>query len=171
MSKPTFTPVSSLLPGIDMPTVDSLEAAINEGIIDDLMCARPVPAVVTIKQVSTYDVHLLPNKIAELEAIAAERKRVQMQARQQWLDDMMKADCEPCEPVTPSIPEPIIGKIYECVDKGGSYECLGLAKPAGEAKDEISDVYAYRCTETGQLYFRLPGDFNERMRLKADIGI
>ena len=163
---PTFTPVSNLLPGIVMPTVDSLEAAINESIIDDLMGGRPIPATVTVKQVGTYGVNLSPEEIAALEAIAAERKQAQMQMRAQWLEEMMKLDSDSSEPVPPPPLPPIIGQIYECVGKGGSYECLGLAKPAGEAKDEIGEVYAYRCTETGQLYFRLPSDFNERMRLK-----
>lgn len=236
---PTFTPVGLVAIPSSFAT---LEEAIREAIIVDLIYGQ-VPNTVTVKQTSTHEVNLWPHELAELQAIAAERKQAQMQMRAQWVEEMMKLDSSELAPppiingllfkmtccASPEqydifkdgkqvaysrlrhgclevrVPDhageviyysektfgdgcftdgeraawlkiiadkiiehatPIISQIYECVDKGGSYECLGLAKPAGDAKDEIGDVYTYRCTETGQLYFRLPSDFSERMRLK-----
>ena len=240
MIKPTFTPIGLVV----MPSFDTLEEAIREAIITDMIYGQ-TPTTVTVQQTRSYDVIRSSNQLAQLQAIAAERKAEMKKAALEWLE-MMRGDAtEPSEPVPPPVisgllfkmtccesPEqydifkdgqqvaysrlqhgclevrvpdhsgeviyysektlgdgcftdgeraawlkiiadkiiehttPITSQIYECVGKGGSYECLGLAKPAGEAKDEIGEVYAYRCTETGQLYFRLPSDFNERMCLK-----
>lgn len=237
---PNFTPIGLVV----MPSFGSLDKAIREGIITDMVYGQ-VPNTVTVKQTSTHEVNLWPHELAELQAIADERKAEMRKGALEWLEMMQGDDAALSEPVPPPfingllftmtccespeqydifkdgkqvaysrlrhgclevrVPDhageviyysektlgdgcfkdgeraawlkiiadkiiehatPIISQIYECVDKGGSYECLGLAKPAGDAKDEIGDVYTYRCTETGQLYFRLPSDFNERMCLK-----
>jgi hypothetical protein len=239
MTQPTFTPIGIVV----MPSFDTLDDAIREAIITDMVYGQ-TPTTVTIKQTSTHEVNLWQHQLAELQAIAAERKAEIKKAALEWLGMMQGEAIEPSEPLPPPVingllftmtcgacPEqydifkdgqqvaysrlrhgclevrvpdhsgevifysdqtigdgcftddergawlkiiaekitehttPITGQIYECVGKGGSYECLGLAKPAGKAKDEMGEVYAYRCTETGQLYFRLPSDFNERMRL------
>lgn len=57
-------------------------------------------------------------------------------------------------------------KRFECVGKGGEYEKLGYAKPSGalRAIQGESGVIVYRDAATGQLYFRDPADFQQRMR-------
>ncbi|MDH0335164.1 hypothetical protein [Metapseudomonas otitidis] len=57
------------------------------------------------------------------------------------------------------------GELYECQGKGGVYEKIGYAKPAGALKNihRDSGIVIYRDDETGQLYFRDPGDFRRRM--------
>lgn len=56
--------------------------------------------------------------------------------------------------------------LFTCAGKGGEYAKLGYAKPAGALKTIQGDsgVIVYRCMETGQLYFRDPRDFNQRMQ-------
>lgn len=55
---------------------------------------------------------------------------------------------------------------YTCVGKGGRYEYLGHAKPAGSLKALHGDsaLAIYRCRSTGQLYFRDPREFQLRMQ-------
>lgn len=55
--------------------------------------------------------------------------------------------------------------LYTCTGKGGEYAKLGYAKPAGAIKAIQGDsgLIIYRDTATGQLYFRDPGDFRDRM--------
>jgi len=55
---------------------------------------------------------------------------------------------------------------FECIGKGGVYERLGYAKPSGALRTihGESGVIVYRDTETGQLYFRDPADFQQRMQ-------
>jgi hypothetical protein len=50
---------------------------------------------------------------------------------------------------------------YTCEGKGGRYELLGSAKGAGTSRGQLRTVY--RSTETGELFFREPGDFASRM--------
>lgn len=54
---------------------------------------------------------------------------------------------------------------FTCAGKGGAYERLGFAKPAGAIKAIQGDsgLVVYRDEETGQLYFRDPADFAARM--------
>jgi hypothetical protein len=52
-------------------------------------------------------------------------------------------------------------RAYTCVGKGGAYELVGTAKGAGTSRDAAAVVY--RDTATGQLYFRTPADFADRM--------
>jgi len=52
--------------------------------------------------------------------------------------------------------------IYECKGKGGNYQRLLSAKPAGTAKQH-GDVIMYQCKNTGEVYYRFEQDFNERM--------
>lgn len=54
---------------------------------------------------------------------------------------------------------------FTCAGKGGAYERLGMAKPAGAIKTVQGDsgLVVYRDEETGQLYFRDPADFARRM--------
>ncbi|SER36849.1 MULTISPECIES: hypothetical protein [Pseudomonas] len=61
-------------------------------------------------------------------------------------------------------------KRFECIGKGGSYELLGDAIPAGEAREEGMTMLAvYRETEGARrLFYRYPGDFAKRMRKLAD---
>lgn len=59
---------------------------------------------------------------------------------------------------------------FTCAGKGGAYERLGLAKPAGAIKAVQGDsgLVVYRDEESGQLYFRDPADFARRMeRIEA----
>lgn len=57
-------------------------------------------------------------------------------------------------------------QLYTCIGKGGRYEKVGSAKPAGIANFEhnIGAVIVYRDIESDHLYFRLPLDFNRRMK-------
>jgi len=60
---------------------------------------------------------------------------------------------------------------YTCVGKGGEYESLGYAKPSGALRTVHgeSGIIVYRDTTDNQLYFRDPGDFQQRMvRIKAN---
>ena len=58
-------------------------------------------------------------------------------------------------------------QFFECDGKGGVYERLGYAKPSGALRTIHGEggIIVYRDTKTGQLYFRDPGDFQQRMRL------
>jgi hypothetical protein len=53
---------------------------------------------------------------------------------------------------------------HTCIGKGGQYQHLGLAHPAGELRGSAA-VEVYRDVATGQLYFRTPDDFSRRMAL------
>lgn len=55
--------------------------------------------------------------------------------------------------------------LFTCAGKGGEYAKLGYAKPAGAIKAIQGDsgLIIYRDTNDGQLYFRDPQDFNQRM--------
>lgn len=55
---------------------------------------------------------------------------------------------------------------YTCIGKGGRYEYLGQAKPAGALKALHGDsgLAVYKCLDTGQLYFRDPREFRTRMQ-------
>lgn len=54
---------------------------------------------------------------------------------------------------------------YTCIGKGGDYERLGHAKPSGALRTMHgeSGIIVYRDIATGQLYFRDPADFSQRM--------
>ena len=52
---------------------------------------------------------------------------------------------------------------HTCAGKGGAYQYLGVARPAGVLKDVVHPVQVYRDVETGELYFRTPADFTYRM--------
>lgn len=55
--------------------------------------------------------------------------------------------------------------LYECVNKGGIYEYVGLAYPAGIAHQQRrGNVSVYRDVETNAYFFRHPDDFEKRMR-------
>ena len=58
-----------------------------------------------------------------------------------------------------------MSELYTCIGKGGTYERLGYAKPSGTLRtiQGESGVIVYRDVQTGQLYFRDPGDFQSRM--------
>ena len=51
--------------------------------------------------------------------------------------------------------------LFTCKGKGGTYEDVGTAVGAGTSRGEI--VRVYRDTVTGNLYYRAPTDFAERM--------
>lgn len=54
--------------------------------------------------------------------------------------------------------------LFECTGKGGEYELIGLAKPAGEArKMNFEEVQVYRDNDTGKLYYRHPSCWAFRM--------
>ena len=59
--------------------------------------------------------------------------------------------------------------LFTCTGKGGEYAKLGYAKPAGAIKAIQGDsgLIVYRDTKTGQLYFRDPRDFEQRMMAMA----
>lgn len=70
----------------------------------------------------------------------------------------------------PTRPAPAVER-YTCAGKGGQYERLGLAKPAGVLKAIQGDsgVMVYRDRVSGELYFRDPADFQARMqRIEAE---
>ena len=56
---------------------------------------------------------------------------------------------------------------YTCIDKGGLYERLGNATGAGTRRGDR--VVVYRSVSAGEMYFRDPADFQERMG-QIDIG-
>lgn len=58
---------------------------------------------------------------------------------------------------------PKMGTIFTCIGKGGRYEDMGVAIGAGTSKGELKQVY--RDTATGQLFFREPEDFIDRMEV------
>ena len=50
------------------------------------------------------------------------------------------------------------------VEKGGRYGHLGQAAPAGWATEaELPALEIYQCRETGELFYRFPVDFSNRM--------
>lgn len=55
--------------------------------------------------------------------------------------------------------------MYSCQGKGGEYIKLGYAKPAGAIKTIQGDsgLIVYQDVNDGQLYFRDPRDFQQRM--------
>lgn len=57
------------------------------------------------------------------------------------------------------------GGLYTCKGKGGEYMRIGYARPSGalRAIQGESGVIAYRDTSTGDLFYRDPADFNQRM--------
>jgi hypothetical protein len=55
------------------------------------------------------------------------------------------------------------GTLFTCIGKGGKYEDLGVAIGAGTSKGDL--VQVYRDTTTGQLFFREPEDFIDRMEV------
>lgn len=59
--------------------------------------------------------------------------------------------------------------LFTCAGKGGEYAKLGYARPAGAIKTIQGDsgLIVYRDTKTGQLYFRDPRDFEQRMMALA----
>lgn len=59
--------------------------------------------------------------------------------------------------------------LFTCTGKGGEYAKLGYAKPAGAIKTIQGDsgLIVYRDIKTGQLYFRDPRDFEQRMMAMA----
>jgi len=65
--------------------------------------------------------------------------------------------------------EPV--ELYTCKGKGGEYEWIGTAYPAGFVRQFFSDpVEVYRSTTDRSLYFRECGDFNKRMeRIAAPV--
>jgi len=50
---------------------------------------------------------------------------------------------------------------YTCVSKPGTYEFIGNAAGQGPVKGYTVSVY--RCIETGELLWRMPSDFGQRM--------
>jgi hypothetical protein len=54
------------------------------------------------------------------------------------------------------------GRLLKCVSGPGLYEHLGMAKGAGAMRDQMMEFY--RSIDTGQLYYRTPLDFKERMQ-------
>ncbi|QQE90232.1 Lar family restriction alleviation protein [Azotobacter chroococcum] len=77
-------------------------------------------------------------------------------------DDRASLDWRPLYTAPPAQQSPL----YTCIGKGGRYEKVGSAKPAGIANFEhnIGAVIVYRDIESDHLYFRLPLDFNRRMK-------
>lgn len=65
----------------------------------------------------------------------------------------------PPAPTAPTLPH------YTCIGKGGDYERIGYAKPSGALRtiQGESGIIVYRDIATGQLYFRDPADFLQRM--------
>lgn len=61
------------------------------------------------------------------------------------------------------IVRPKQGTLFTCIGKGGTYEDMGVAIGAGTSKGDL--VQVYRDTATGQLYFREPEDFIDRMEV------
>jgi hypothetical protein len=55
------------------------------------------------------------------------------------------------------------GTLFTCIGKGGCYEDMGVAIGAGTSKGDL--VQVYRDTATGQLYFREPENFIDRMEV------
>lgn len=56
-------------------------------------------------------------------------------------------------------------EVYECIGKGGRYQWIGGAMPAGYMKKATGQMVIYRCMYSGQLYVRELADFCQRMRL------
>lgn len=57
--------------------------------------------------------------------------------------------------------------MYTCIGKGGSYEVVGTAIGAGTSR-ENGVVTVYRDTNSGQLFYRQPDDFEARMEKASD---
>lgn len=53
------------------------------------------------------------------------------------------------------------GPLYTCIGKGGTYELIGLAHPAGVLR-KLDAVKVYQAG--GRLYYRTVDDFDERMQ-------
>lgn len=54
--------------------------------------------------------------------------------------------------------------LFTCVGKGGEYEAIAVAKPAGEArKMNFEAVQVYRDNDSGEFYYRFPSDWAFRM--------
>lgn len=51
--------------------------------------------------------------------------------------------------------------LYTCIDKGGTYEHIGVAEGAGYTSGSL--VHVYRNQATGGLFYRTPADFDARM--------
>ena len=51
--------------------------------------------------------------------------------------------------------------LYTCIGKGGKYRLLGEIHGAGSLRGFEGD--AYQNIDTGELFVRAPGEFNERM--------
>ena len=98
MTQPTFTPIGIVV----MPSFDTLDEAIREAIITDMVYGQ-TPNTVTIKQTSTHEVNLWPHELAKLQAIAAERKAEMKKAALEWLEAIRGDATEPSEPVPPPV--------------------------------------------------------------------
>lgn len=79
----------------------------------------------------------------------------------EWLAPGTKLYAQPVAPAQQDVPE-----LYECIGKGGEYEKLGYAIPAGTLKALHGDsgLIVYRDAKSGDLYFRDPHDFKRRMQ-------
>lgn len=54
--------------------------------------------------------------------------------------------------------------LFTCLGKGGCYEIIDIADPAGTAKD-IGKIVTYRDVRTGKVYYRTYDDFYNRMEV------
>lgn len=58
--------------------------------------------------------------------------------------------------------QPNTPRFWTCDGKGGRYELIARAKGAGKSK-LISDFLVYRDTTSGEVFYREPEDFSDRM--------